>query len=134
MARFGEPTQNMPGDEIIDQGNEMPWWWRRGCVCVLVLLIGVQVSAAAFDRSAKAFHGSASALSVSPDRLFAKESIRPANTSWQLFGFDKIDRHRRSAWGEHSLIWTFRHEDTVIRFALDYPIYEHHDLRVCYAG
>ena len=21
MARFGEPTQNMPGDEIIDQGN-----------------------------------------------------------------------------------------------------------------
>ena len=134
LTRLGEPTQGLPGNDHVDRVDEMPSWWRRSAVFVLALLIGLQVSIAAFDRSAKAAHGTVLTMSTSPDKLFNEESIRPANASWTLAAFDKIDRHRRSAWGEHSLIWTFRHDETVIRFALDYPFYEHHDLRVCYAG
>ena len=54
LARLGEPAQGMPGKDHVGRVDEMPSWWHRSAVCVLALLIGLQVSIAAFDRSVKA--------------------------------------------------------------------------------
>lgn len=130
--------QIRPSKERVSEASDTPpkaiLPWRKGLCAALILLLGFQLTLSALDQNTETTPTTFLSLPKLPHEHFEDASIRPANPTWKLVGFDHVNRHRRSIWGEHSLIWTFQHEETTIRFALDYPFNEHHDLRICYAG